>query len=110
MRIILYARPMIDLEFTFKSKIWKWQAEKAAWHMVTLPVDMSEDIKAFTKHLARGFRSVKVEARIGETVWKTSIFPSKEYGAYVLPIKKHVRTAENIGPNSQVTVDLKIPT
>lgn len=101
---------MIDLEFSFKSEVWLWQAEKGAWHFVTLPSDISEDIKAFTKHLARGFRSVKVEARIGETSWKTSIFPSKEHGAYILPLKKSVRVAEDIGLNSTVSVDLSIPT
>ena len=101
---------MIDLEFTFTSEVWLWQAEKAAWHFVALPVEMSEDIKAFTKHLSRGFRSVKVEARIGETRWKTSIFPSKEHRAYILPIKKSVRVAEDIGVDSNVTVDLRVPT
>ena len=101
---------MIDLEFTFTGEVWLWQAEKAAWHFVALPVEMSEDIKAFTKHLARGFRSVKVEARIGETIWKTSIFPSKEHNAYILPIKKSVRVAEDIGAESSVSVDLLIPT
>ena len=101
---------MIDLDFSFTSDIWLWQAETAAWHFVALPVEMSEDIKAFTKHLARGFRSVKVEAQIGDTSWKTSIFPSKEREAYILPIKKSVRTAEDIGAASVVTVDLRIPT
>lgn len=101
---------MIDLDFTFTGEVWLWQAEKAAWHFVALPIDMSEDIKVFTKHLARGFRSVKVEARIGETSWKTSIFPSKERNAYILPIKKPVRLAEDIGANSVVTVKLSIPT
>lgn len=101
---------MIDLEFSFTSQVWLLQAEKAAWHCMTLPIEMSEDIKAFTKHLARGFRSVKVEARIGETIWKTSIFPSKEQGAYILPIKKSVRVAEDIGAESSITVDLRIPT
>ena len=101
---------MIDLEFSFTGEVWLWQAEKAAWHLVTLPVEMSEDIKAFTKHLARGFHSVKVEAKIGETSWKTTIFPSKERGAYLLPIKKSVRTAEEIGAGSMVSVDLRIPT
>jgi len=101
---------MIDLEFSFTAEVWLWQAEKAAWHFVALPVDMSEDIKAFTKHLSRGFRSVKVEAKIGETRWKTSIFPSKDRGAYILPIKKSVRVAEEIDADSNVTVDLVIPT
>ncbi len=107
--IKFYTGIMIDLKFSFTSKIWLWQAEKAAWHFATLPVEMSEDIKAFTKHLARGFRSVKVEARIGDTAWKTSIFPSKDRGAYILPIKKSIRIVEGIGDASSVMIDLRIP-
>lgn len=101
---------MIDLEYSFTGEVWLWQAEKAVWHFVALPREMSEDIKAFTKHLARGFKSVKVEAQIGETNWKTSIFPSKDRGAYILPIKKSVRLAEHIGVNSVISVSLTIPT
>jgi hypothetical protein len=102
---------MIDLEFTFSGKLWRWQSETAtAWHFITLPIELSEDIKAFTKHLARGFRSVKVEVTIGETVWKTSLFPSKEQGAYLLPIKKSVRDAESLIVDKPAEVHLSIPT
>ena len=109
-RITSYKRDMIDLEFSFTGEVWLWEAKTAAWHFVTLPEDMSEDIKAFTKHLARGFKSVKLEVSIGETHWKTSIFPSKERGAYILPIKKSVRIAEDITVGSSVTFNLHIPT
>jgi len=101
---------MIDLDFTFESQVWLWQAEKGAWHFINVPSDISEDIKAFTKHLARGFRSVKVEVTIGGTVWKTSIFPSKERGCYILPIKAAVRTAENISVGDEVAVAMRVPT
>lgn len=100
---------MIDLDFTFESEVWLWQAEKGAWHFINVPPEMSEDIKAFTKHLARGFRSVKVDVRIGETSWKTSIFPSKERGGYILPLKAAVRKAENISVGNIVSVSLKVP-
>ncbi len=101
---------MIDLDFEFESEIWLWQAEKGAWHFLTVPEDISADIKAFTKHLARGFRSVKVEARIGDTVWKTSIFPSKSHNGYILPIKASVRKAEGVFANDKVVVRLNVPT
>ena len=102
---------MIDLDFTFSGKMWLWQSETAtAWHFITLPIELSEDIKAFTKHLSRGFGSVKVEVTIGETVWKTSIFPSKQHGGYILPIKKAVRQAEDMTLNKTFDVALRIPT
>ena len=103
--------PMIDLEFSFSAELWIWQTETtAAWHFVTLPAELSEDIKAFTRHLTRGFRSVKIEARIGETTWKTSLFPSKEQGGYLLPIKKSVRAAEKISEGSVTEIHLRVPT
>ena len=98
------------MSFHSRAKFGFGKRRKRLGIFVALPVEMSEDIKAFTKHLARGFRSVKVEAQIGDTSWKTSIFPSKEREAYILPIKKSVRTAEDIGAASVVTVDLRIPT
>ena len=101
---------MIDLDFEFESEVWLWQVEKGAWHFLTVPEDISEDIKAFTKHLARGFRSVKVGVRIGDTVWKTSIFPSKSHSGYILPIKASVRKAEGVFVNDKVIVKLNVPT
>ncbi|WP_418152279.1 DUF1905 domain-containing protein [Litorimonas sp. RW-G-Af-16] len=100
---------MIDLDFTFEAEIWEYQG-KGSWHFVTLPVEMSDDIKVFTKHLARGFRSVRVKVTIGESVWLTSLFPSKEAGAYVLPIKAAVRKAEGLAKGDVTTIKISVAT
>ena len=45
----------------------------------------------------RGFGSVRVEATIGATTWRTSVFPnSDEAGTFALPLKKAVRTSEDL--------------
>jgi len=44
--------------------------------------------------MKRGFGSVRVNVTIGGSTWKTSLFPSKELGHYVLPIKASIRKAE----------------
>ena len=76
--------------FTFKSEIWLWDG-KGAWHFITVPKDVSEQIKGFQADMPRkGFGSVPVKVTIGKTSWKTSIFPEKK-GTYLLPIKKDVR-------------------
>ena len=53
-----------------------------------------------------GFGSVRVEARIGATTWRTSVFPDKR--GYVLPVKKAVRRAESleVGDPARVTLEL----
>lgn len=91
---------MIDLDFTFTAELWEWRSSGeqrgGSWHFVTLPNDISKDIKTFTRHRKTGFGSVRVKAKCGVTEWLTSIFPSKEQEAYLLPIKKVVRTSEGL--------------
>lgn len=102
---------MIDLSFQFAGECWLWQAEKAAWHFISLPKDKSEEIKFFNENLThkkRGWGAVRVKVTIGETSWETSIFPHKASNTYILPIKAGVRTAEGIKVGDAVDVHVKI--
>jgi hypothetical protein len=98
---------MITLDFTFEAALWEYQG-KGSWHFLTLPKSMSEDIKAFTKESARGFRTVRVSVVVGEQTWQTSLFPDKKSGCYFLPIKAAIRTAENLSAGSLVHVALEV--
>lgn len=55
----------------------------------------------------RGFGSVRVEATVGGTTWRTSVFPDSRGGSYVLPVKRAVREAEDLDDGDQVTVTLR---
>ena len=59
----------------------------------------------------RGFGSFRVRVTVGATTWTTSIFPDSVRGTYLLPIKRAVRTAENLdmGDTTTVTVELTDP-
>ena len=56
----------------------------------------------------RGFGAVKVRVEIGETRWDTSIFPHKESGGWLLPIKASVRKAEGVVAGDEVTLTLTL--
>lgn len=92
---------------TFTAEVWQWQGD-GPWHFVTLPGDLADDIKASVAGRARGFGSVPVEATIGRTTWRTSLFPDKGSQSYLLPLKKSVREAEGIDEGSPVDVALTI--
>ena len=79
---------------------------KGAWYFVTLPRDESEQIKFFAGHISGGFGSIPVIATIGKTSWKTSIFPYKKAGGYILPLKAEIRKKEKIVEGSEVVVSL----
>lgn len=97
----------MDLDFTFDAKLWLYSGP-TQWHFITLPVPVADEIKFFIKS-RNGFGSVRVTATIGETKWKTSIFPYKEENSFILPIKKDVRVKENVHLDDQATINLYIP-
>jgi hypothetical protein len=92
----------------FTSLLWIWRGEQAGrWYFVTVPEDQSGEIKAHALANPRGFGSVKVEARIDDVVWRTSVFPLNS-GGYVLPIKAGVRRKAGIAAGDEVTVELEL--
>ena len=68
---------------------------------------MSDDILDAAPRTG-GFGSVKVEATVGGTTWQTSLFPDSKRAAYVLPVKKAVRSAESIDVGDRTTVRLNL--
>jgi hypothetical protein len=97
---------MDTLEYEFEGEVWLWSGKKTDWWFITMPQDMSDHAQHFTKHVLRGFKSLKVNARIGGSEWQTSMFPSKERKSYLLPVKKAIRDAEGVevGKSQKVKV------
>jgi hypothetical protein len=92
---------------TVTSPLWLWTGESGNWHFITVPDEQSDENRAHAFAGPRGFNSVKVEARIGEVAWRTSIFPQKS-GGYLLPVKKEVRCRAGIAAGDEVTVTLDL--
>ncbi|MEU4562349.1 DUF1905 domain-containing protein [Actinoplanes sp. NPDC023936] len=93
----------------FEAKLWIWDARPGEnWTFVSLPVEESDLIRDATEGVRRGFGSLRVRATVGGSTWTTSIFPGGGEGAYILPIKRQIRTAESIeaGDPAAVTVEL----
>lgn len=110
------ATEMSEDVVTHTATIWLWQGGDgpSGWHFVTIDGEAGEAVAA---HAAmerielgrrRGFGSVKVTARIGSSEWGTSVFPSKESGGYLLPLKAAVRKAEGLAEGDEVRVSLDL--
>jgi hypothetical protein len=96
---------------TFTAGLWLWDARRSdTWTFVTVPPDVTTAIEDEADALGprAGFGSVKVRARIGVTVWRTSVFPDKESGCFVLPVKRVVREANGVAVGDEVTVILEV--
>ncbi len=94
--------------YRFTAPLFIWDASgDGAWHFVRLPDEAADEIKAITEGAPRrGFGSVRVEATVGPSTWRTSIFPGQD--AYVLPMKKDVRAEAGVEEGDDVDVDLRL--
>ncbi len=98
-------------EHTFAAELWVWDARRAdTWTFVTVPREVTEAVEdqADARGPRAGFGSVKVRVRIGETSWRTSVFPDAASGCFVLPVKRSVREANEVQAGDWVTVHLSV--
>ena len=98
---------MARSRFSFTAEVWEHEGP-AAWHFVSLPEALADEIEATYGHRAAGFGSLRVEVTIGGTRWSTSLFPDRRRGTYVLPVKKQVRVAERLVAGAPAKVSLVV--
>lgn len=94
-----------EQRYNFEAELWLYPGVKAAWHFVTVPSDVSHSLRFFAGR-TKGFGSIRVRARIGDSHWQTSVFPDKKTGCYFLPVKADVRRAQSISVADLVSVEL----
>lgn len=102
-------------DFTVTTPLWRWQSATApaAWFFVTIAGEVADGIRLAAiggqwLDGRKGFGSARVSAAIGDTRWNTSVFPHKESGGWLLPVKAAVRKAENLAEGDAVTVTVSL--
>jgi hypothetical protein len=95
----------------FEAELWLWSAKDGnsdSWIFVTVPEGISDEVRD-RGGPPRGFGSVRVEATIGATTWRTSVFPNSDgSGTFALPLKKAVRKAEGLELGGTAAVSLRV--
>ncbi len=91
----------------FEAEVWE-HIGQGAWHFLSLPEAVTDEIDERFGRLAKGFGSQRVEVTIGSTTWRTSVFPDTKRGTYILPVKKAVRKAEQLVDGSVASVELEV--
>jgi hypothetical protein len=89
----------------FAGELYYWRGP-APHHFVRVPEDVCVELRDVSPFVSYGWGMIPVRARIGESEWKTSLFPKD--GGYVVPIKDAVRNDEELRLGDVVTVELAI--
>jgi hypothetical protein len=98
-----------------EAPLWRWQAATgpASWYFLSIEGEAADAVRTAAMmgqwlDGKRGFGSARVEVTIGETFWRTSVFPQRENGGWLLPVKKAVRIAEALSEGDIVRVAISL--
>jgi hypothetical protein len=94
---------------TFDAELWIWESRHVdTWIFVSLPTDVSHQIRELVDGPRRGFGSVRVRATVGCSAWTTSIFPDSKRDCFRLGITRAVRSAEGLDVGDIATVNVEL--
>lgn len=100
---------MIDGPVVVRAPLWRWSSEKGgAWYFVTIAGEPAAELRLAALGMTGGFGSIKVTAQIGDTRWQTSVFPHKEAGGFILPVKAAVRRAAGLVEGMEAEFVLRV--
>lgn len=122
--LIRFLREELDVDvpvagngWEFTGPLWLWRPKAhddaaktttTAWHFLTIDGDVAAALRAAAPGRSAAWGSVYVKVNLGTSSWETSVFPSKDIGGYLLPIKAAIRKKQGIAQGDVVTVELRV--
>ncbi len=95
------------IKYTFEGTTWQ-STPLAGWNFVSLPLDLSKEIRTHLQWQEEGWGRLKVVASINNSEWGTAIWFDTKRNTYLLPLKAEVRKKQNIHLNQSLVVTLWI--
>ncbi len=91
------------LQFSFEATVIYWRGPSPFFY-APLPPESAAKIRPVLKAVTYGWGMVPAEARIGDVVFTTALFPKDE--TYLLPIKAAVRKKANVTAGDLICVEM----
>ncbi len=96
-----------SLDLAFDGELIYWRGP-SPHYFVVVPPETSAIIRSISTAVTYGWGAIPVRVRLGDDEWPTSLFPKD--GRYLVPIRKAVRLAQDVGEGDVVAVELTIRT
>ncbi|MCP9198833.1 DUF1905 domain-containing protein [Gramella sp. GC03-9] len=80
-----------QIKYEFSATLWKYEG-KGGWFFVSLPKEISEEIRNNLKWQEEGWGRMKVTAGLDRFRWETAIWFDTKIQTYLLPIKADIRS------------------
>ena len=99
---------MDKIEYEFSANAYQYSSSEGmcGWTFVSLPKELSAEIRGDFKHLEEGWGRLKVTAKLGKSEWQTAIWFDTKQDTYLLPLKAKIRKQENVVPGESLHVTI----
>lgn len=98
---------MKNIPYTFSGELWR-SSPDGGWYFVTLPVEMSKEIRAALKWAEEGWGRLKVKAAVEDFKWDTSIWFDTKRNSYLIALKAEVRQKCDLAEGQSVALTIWI--
>lgn len=95
------------IKYEFSTHIWQYSSP-SGWHFVSLPTDISKEIRAHLGVLQQPWGRIKASAKIGNSEWETAIWFDTKHKTYLLPIKSEIRRKEHLLSDQKIKTTIWI--
>lgn len=96
-----------NIRYRFSAKIWRYKSQ-GGWFFVSLPLDLSEEIRSQLKWQEEGWGRMKATARIEKIEWETAIWFDSKLKTYLLPLKKEIRIKAQLKLDDEIPVEVSL--
>jgi hypothetical protein len=93
--------------YEMTARVWRYP-DAAGWYFVTVPSEVTDEIRSRYGHSHQAFGSLPVSVGLGHSVWSTSLFFDTKRDSYLLPVKADVRRREHVDEGDTVTLKVAI--
>jgi len=95
------------IKYEFPAKVWQHTAPNG-WFFVSLPVELSAEIRKHLQWQEEGWGRLKATAKISNSQWETAIWFDTKHKTYLLPLKAEIRKREHIQANKNIHITIWI--
>ena len=95
-----------SIRYEFSAKVYHYStsADMIGWTIVSLPKEISIEIRDNFKQLEQGWGRMKITVKIGNSEWQTAIWFDTKQDTYLLPFKAAIRKKEHIVLDKDVKI------
>lgn len=95
------------IRYNFTAKMWQ-DSSSGGWFFVSLPRDISKEIRGNLKWQEEGWGRMKVLAKIKGVEWETAIWYDTKMNTYLLPVKADIRKKTGLVSGDTLVADISV--